>query len=92
MVLEGKGLPLKFLRLNGKATDYDVTIFQTLKVGEKKGYRPVYRITVRGKNHQDVHDHVFRLFNIAELYRQKSLGRGILCLSMKDLEGNLLIN
>lgn len=62
-------MPLKFLRLNGKATDYDVTIFQTPNAGEKKGYRPVYRITVSGKNHQDVLDHVFRLFNIAELHR-----------------------
>ncbi|AWM17308.1 shape determination protein YodL [Bacillus inaquosorum] len=47
-----------------KSCSYDVTIFQTPRFGEKKGYRPVYRTELNGSDHQDVLKRAFSLFNV----------------------------
>lgn len=77
MYLEGTRLALNLLKLSNPSTDYDVTIFQTPNIGEKKGYRPVYRLTVRAKNHQEVLKKIFRKFNISEAIPPDYNGRYI---------------
>lgn len=47
-----------------KSCSYDVTIFQTPRFGEKKGYRAVYRTELNGSDHQDVLKRAFSLFNV----------------------------
>ncbi|MCD7033497.1 YodL domain-containing protein [Metabacillus sp. GX 13764] len=49
-----------------KLTEFDVTIFQTPEAGGKKGYRQVYRCHVNAKNHREVLDKTFSLFNVAD--------------------------
>ncbi|WP_442594173.1 hypothetical protein [Neobacillus sp. D3-1R] len=45
---------------------YDVTIFQAPQFLQQKGYKPVYRTTLTGSNHQECLEHAFRLFNVAD--------------------------
>ncbi|TDB50280.1 MULTISPECIES: hypothetical protein [Bacillaceae] len=47
-------------------TEYDVTIMQTEEKGEKRGYKPVHRLTVKALDHQDAAVKVFQQFNIAD--------------------------
>lgn len=35
------------------STEYDVTIMQTEEKGEKRGYKPVHRLTITAFDHQD---------------------------------------
>ncbi|KKI88669.1 hypothetical protein WQ54_29570 [Bacillus sp. SA1-12] len=44
----------------------DITIFQTPKFGEEKGYEVVYRYLVDGNKHRDVLEKVFQTFNVAD--------------------------
>ncbi|MEI5907324.1 hypothetical protein WAK64_09665 [Bacillus spongiae] len=46
---------------------YDITIFQTPHFGQKKGYLQVYRLKVKGSNHDDILYEVFRMFNVGDL-------------------------
>lgn len=54
---------------------FDVTIFQTPKFRQKKGYREVYRTEVYGKNHDDCLYNVFRQFNIIDCIPMDYEGR-----------------
>ncbi len=49
-----------------RITSYDMTIFQTPKFGDKKGYQDVYRFMMEGTNHKDVLEKVFQTFNVAD--------------------------
>ena len=48
------------------STEYDVTIMQTEEKGEKRGYKPVHRLTITAFDHQDAATQVFQMFNIAD--------------------------
>ncbi|MBU7593165.1 YodL domain-containing protein [Metabacillus halosaccharovorans] len=54
------------LLLKKRITSYDVTIFQTPKFGEKKGYQDVYRFVMEGNNHKDALQKVFQTFNVTD--------------------------
>lgn len=45
---------------------YDVTIFQTPKYRENKGYKQVYRTFIRAGNHESCLDKTFSLFNVTD--------------------------
>lgn len=89
-------MALNLLKLSNPSTDYDVTIFQTPNIGEKKGYRPVYRLTVRAKNHQEV----LKKFFGNLIFRKRSLriitdvifGQETLFLLMKEKMEQSIIN
>jgi hypothetical protein len=46
--------------------EYDVTIMQTPKYGETKGYAPVFRLTMEANNHQELISKVYRKFNVTD--------------------------
>ncbi|MBT2690231.1 hypothetical protein J7I93_18840 [Bacillus sp. ISL-47] len=46
--------------------EYDVTIFQTPKFRETKGFQQVYRLNVEGLTHEECLDNVFRRFNVPD--------------------------
>lgn len=46
---------------------YDVTVFQTPRYGQKRGYRQIYRNLLIGQDHFDVMYEVFRTLNVREL-------------------------
>ncbi|GLB61161.1 YodL domain-containing protein [Cytobacillus sp. NCCP-133] len=46
--------------------EYDVTIFQTPKFRDKKGFQQVYRLNVEGSTHEECLDNVFRRFNVPD--------------------------
>lgn len=60
--------------------DYDVTVMQTPRFGQKKGYRQVYRLKVRASNHEEVVKEVYRRFNVSDLipndYEARFIGTG----------------
>ncbi|MBD1379041.1 YodL domain-containing protein [Metabacillus arenae] len=49
-----------------RKVSYDITIFQTPKHGDHKGYRQVYRLEVFGCSHNEVLDRVFSKFNVPD--------------------------
>lgn len=58
--------------------EYDVTIFQTPKFRQKKGYEQVYRLNVEGTaNHQECLDSVFKMFNVPDCIPSNFNGRFI---------------
>ncbi|MCG8397274.1 YodL domain-containing protein [Bacillus atrophaeus] len=57
-------LPLPLSVFKKKPCAYDVTIFQTPRYGEKKGYKVVYRTELDGSNHQEVLKRAFSTFNV----------------------------
>ncbi|MBP1942420.1 hypothetical protein J2Z26_002163 [Bacillus luteolus] len=70
---------------------YDITIFQTPKYGELKGYRQVYRVTIEGINHKDAIKNVFRMFNVNDLipkdYQARYLNTGDILLFDEGRKG-----
>ncbi|MCA1054521.1 hypothetical protein LCM10_05940 [Rossellomorea aquimaris] len=56
---------------------YDLTIFQTPKYGEEKGYREVYRISVEAAGHEEALYEAFRIFNVPDLMPADYKGRYI---------------
>ncbi|WP_335871687.1 hypothetical protein [Bacillus sp. 2205SS5-2] len=46
---------------------FDVTIFQTPGFGQRKGYLQVYRLRLKGSNHEQLLYEVFRMFNVGDL-------------------------
>lgn len=54
------------LLLKKRITSYDVTIFQTPRFGDKKGYQDVYRFMMEGHSHKDALHKVFQTFNVAD--------------------------
>jgi len=63
-----------------KLIEYDVTIFQTPKFGDGKGYKAVYRLMIPAKNHEDALYQTFRKFNIPDIipedYSARYIGTG----------------
>ena len=57
----------KALTIDVEVKAFDVTVFQTPKYGQKRGYRPVYRNEIEGEDHYDVMYKVFRILNVKEL-------------------------
>lgn len=57
--------------------DYDITIFQTPRFKEKKGFKQVYRMTVKGQSHQDCLEHIFAMFNVPDSIPTDYKGRFI---------------
>lgn len=49
-----------------RVKEYDATIFQTPSFRERKGYKPVYRISVQAESHADCLDKVFGKFNVPD--------------------------
>ncbi|WP_096154408.1 MULTISPECIES: YodL domain-containing protein [Bacillus] len=56
---------------------YDVTIMQTPKYGEDKGYSPVYRLELIGDCHEEVLSKVYSRFNVSDLKPKDFTGRYI---------------
>ncbi|MGX1445882.1 YodL domain-containing protein [Cytobacillus horneckiae] len=46
--------------------EYDVTIFQTPVFRENKGYRQVYRLSIKWMNHEECLTSVFSQFNVPD--------------------------
>lgn len=65
---------LKGLVTNKKRV-FDVTIFQTPRVKETKGYRQVYRLEIEGTSHEECLYSVFRKFNVKDLIPNDYEGR-----------------
>ncbi|MBM6619389.1 hypothetical protein [Bacillus suaedaesalsae] len=56
---------------------YDITIMQTPKIGQKKGYRQVFRYDVVASNHDEAIYEVFRTFNVKDLMPKDTPARFI---------------
>jgi hypothetical protein len=54
---------------------YDVTIFQTPKYREYKGYQQVYRTFIRAGNHESCLEETFSLFNVTDRIPSNYKGR-----------------
>jgi hypothetical protein len=64
---DGDMLFLKPLRISqSQLTNYDITLFQTPKYGQVKGYKIVYRLRLTGKNHEEILKKVFTTFNTSD--------------------------
>lgn len=78
-------------KFKSKVSEYDVTLFQTPKFGEEKGYRPVYRLVIRAKDHDDVLYQTFRKFNIPDTmpsdYNARYVGTGDIILIDEGKKG-----
>ena len=61
---------------------YDVTIFQTPKYREYKGYKQVYRTFIRAGNHESCLQETFSLFNVTDRIPSNYKGR---FLSTRDI-------
>jgi hypothetical protein len=65
-------------RTRGKELhSYDITLLQTPRIGQKKGYRSVYRLNVDATCHDEAMYEVFRRFNVKELMPQDTDARFI---------------
>jgi hypothetical protein len=65
-------------RKKGKELNcYDITLMQTPHIGQKKGYKSVYRLNVDATCHNEAMYEVFRRFNVKELMPQNSNARYI---------------
>jgi hypothetical protein len=58
-------------------SNYDITVFQTPKYGEEKGYQKVYRISIEANNHDEALYETFRMFNVPDLMPEDYKGRYI---------------
>ncbi|MGM0827976.1 MAG: YodL domain-containing protein [Bacillota bacterium] len=67
----------KIIRPKLLRSTYDMTIFQTPKYGEDKGYEKVYRISVEANNHEEALYKTFRTFNVPDLVPKDYQGRYI---------------
>ncbi|WP_246941665.1 hypothetical protein [Bacillus pinisoli] len=56
---------------------YDITLMQTPRIGQKKGYRSVYRLDVYAESHDEAMYEVFRLFNVKEMMPKQTEARFI---------------
>ncbi|MFP7300539.1 YodL domain-containing protein [Neobacillus niacini] len=54
---------------------YDVTIFQTPKYRESKGYKQVYRTFIHAGNHETCLEKTFSLFNVTDRIPSNYQGR-----------------
>ncbi|RLQ95205.1 YodL domain-containing protein [Falsibacillus albus] len=53
----------------------DMTIFQTPRYGEEKGYQQVFRLTLSGKTHEEALEKLFKTFNVPDLMPSNYEGR-----------------
>ncbi len=56
---------------------YDVTLMQTPKIGQKKGYKQVFRLNVNAFSHEEAIYEVFRRFNVRDLMPKDTEARYI---------------
>jgi hypothetical protein len=56
-------------------SQYDVTIFQTPKYRESKGYRQVYRITIPANSREHCLEETFSRFNVSDRIPANYSGR-----------------
>ncbi|EZP76873.1 hypothetical protein H839_09763 [Parageobacillus genomosp. 1] len=72
---------------------YDVTIFQTPHFGQTKGYRQVYRLTVKASSHHEALSYLYRMFNVADLmpedYHARFMGTGDIVLIDEGIKGQV---
>ena len=70
---------------------YDVTLFQTPKFGQQKGYEQVYRLTLTASMHDEVLAAVYRMFNVADLlpedYKARYVSTGDIVLIDEGVRG-----
>jgi hypothetical protein len=64
-------------RIRTRKKTYDVTIFQTPRFRQKKGYVQVYRLQVEGTSHDECLGSVFSRFNVHDLIPTDFQGRFI---------------
>ncbi|WP_279325967.1 YodL domain-containing protein [Bacillus sp. FJAT-47783] len=57
---------VSLFNFKSNVTEFDITLFQTPKYGDDKGYKAVYRLLVPAKSHEDALDKTFRKFNIPD--------------------------
>jgi hypothetical protein len=57
--------------------NYDITVMQTPRIGQKNGYRQVYRLDVTATNHNEAIYKVFRMFNVKDLMPKNTEARYI---------------
>lgn len=80
-------------KLNNKVTEFDITIFQTPQFGDEKGYKPVYRLMIPAKNHEDALYQTFRKFNIPDIipkdYKARYIGTGDIILIDEGKKGQV---
>jgi cupin superfamily acireductone dioxygenase involved in methionine salvage len=70
-------LTISSRRKNMETQDYDITLLQTPRIGQKKGYRSVYRLNVDATCHDEAMYEVFRRFNVKELMPKDTEARYI---------------
>ncbi|MFZ3588760.1 hypothetical protein ACOI1C_05645 [Bacillus sp. DJP31] len=56
---------------------YDITLMQTPKINQKKGYKQVFRLNVDAYCHEEAIYEVFRRFNVRDLMPKNSEARYI---------------
>jgi hypothetical protein len=56
---------------------YDITIMQTPRIGQKKGYRQVFRLDIDATCHDEAIYEVFRTFNVKDLMPKNTEARYI---------------
>lgn len=57
---------LNLFAVKKRCQNYDITIFQTPKYGEIKGYEQVYRMNIEAAGHEEALHHVFCIFNVSD--------------------------
>ncbi|MBA2875406.1 hypothetical protein [Thermaerobacillus caldiproteolyticus] len=72
---------------------YDVTLFQTPRFGQTKGYRQVYRLTMAALNHDEALSLVYRMFNVSDLlpkdYKARYVSTGDIVLIDEGIKGQV---
>ncbi|MFD1737156.1 hypothetical protein ACFSCX_11400 [Bacillus salitolerans] len=63
-------------RKKGKSV-YDITIMQTPKIGDIKGYKVVHRLEVEASSHSEAIYEVYRIFNVRDLMPKNTKARFI---------------
>lgn len=70
---------------------YDVTLFQTPRFAQAKGYEQVYRLTMTASMHEEVLSTIYRMFNVADLlpkdYKARYVSTGDIVLIDEGVHG-----
>ncbi|MFC4322205.1 YodL domain-containing protein [Litchfieldia salsa] len=57
--------------------EYDITLFQAPSFHQRKGYRAIYRLTIKAESHKDCLQTVFSKFNVPDRIPSDFKGRFI---------------
>lgn len=72
--------------------EYDVTLYQTPRFGQAKGYEQVYRLNLLAKNHEELLNRIFSMFNVSDLipndYHARFIGTGDIIFIDEGRKGN----